>query len=337
MIIFLYGQDTYRSREELRKIIEDYKKARLSARQANPDWLDFVKINASNKAYNPRDSVPLGEIEIFQEIRQSIDTVSMFNQQKLVIIENIFLVNQETQKAILDFLKKKNIEKDKDIMIIFWSEEISEKNRLFKFLKSKVDCQKFELLKGHQLKNWVKNFVLEQKGKIENSAIDKLIEYVGNDLWRMSNEINKLFSYKIRATKYEIRVEDVELLVKPEIDLNIFEMVDALGCKNKNKVLKIFRQYLEKREDETYLLAMFIYQIRNLIKVKARFERGLPSAAGGKLDMHPFVIRKSRQQARNFSWDELKKIYHQLLTIDFDIKTGRVDPKTGLELFIINF
>jgi DNA polymerase-3 subunit delta len=311
MLNFFYGQDTYRSREEIRKIIDEYKKA-------NPDWLDFVRIDANNK-----------EIEIFQEIRQSIDTVSMFNQKKLVIIENIFLANQETQKAILDFLKKKNIEKDKDIMTIFCSEEISEKNELFRFLKSKADCRKFELLKGHQLKNWVKNFVLGQKGKIENSAIEKLLEYVGSDLWRMSNEINKLLNYS-RA----IRVKDVELLIKPEIDLNIFEMVDALGYKNKNKVLKIFRQYLEKREDEGYLLAMFIYQIRNLIKVKSRFERGSPEAAGGKLDMHPFVIRKSRQQVRNFNWEELKKIYHQLLTIDFDIKTGRVDPKTGLELFV---
>jgi len=312
MVIFLYGQDTYRAREELRKIIEEYKKA-------NPDWLDFVRIDASNK-----------EMEIFEQIRQTTDTVSMFNQKKLIIIENIFLADPGTQKSILDFLKKKIIEKNKDITIIFWTEEISEKNELFRFLKSKADAREFDLLRGHQLRNWVKNYIREQKGNMESRAIDKLIEYVGSDLWRMTNEINKLISFKHQAPSIKsqiISVEDVELLVKPEIDLNIFEMVDAMGHKNKNKVLKMFNQYLEKREDEGYLLAMFIYQIRNLIKVKS----------GGKLDMHPFVIKKSREQARNFDWEELKKIYSQLLAIDFDIKTGRAEPKAALEVWLARF
>lgn len=288
----------------MRKVIDDYKKA-------NKDWLDFTKIDAADK-----------EIEIFGKIHQASDTISMFNQKKLIIIENIFSVSQETQKEILEFLKKRHLERNRDITIIFWVEEVATKNDLFRFLKTKAKSQEFEPLKGPQLKNWIKNYVSQQKGNIEAKAIDRLIEYVGNDLWRMSNEINKLILFKMGD---QISVEDVELLVKPEIDLNIFEMVDALGQKNKSKVLKIFNQFLEKREDEGYLLSMFIYQIRNLIKVKA----------GGRLVMHPFVAKKSRQQARNFSFEDLKKIYHQLLTIDFEIKTGKTDPKTAIELFVV--
>lgn len=303
MIIFLYGQDTYRSREELRKIIEEYKKA-------NPDWLDFVRIDASKE-----------EVDFFEQVHRSADTISMFNQGKLIIIENIFLANREVQDNILDFLKKRNFEKDKDITIVFWADEVNVKNNLFKFLKSKAKSQEFKYLKGNQLRNWIKNYINQEKGEIENSALEKLIEYADSDLWRMNNEINKLLNYS-----RTIKKENVELLVKPEIDLNIFEIVDALGHKNKNKVLKLFKQYLEKREDEAYLLAMFIYQIRNLIKV----------SSGGKLDMHPFVIRKTRQQVRNFKWDDLKKIYYQLMTIDLDIKTGRTDPKIALEMFVVS-
>jgi len=243
----------------------------------------------------------------------------MFDEKKLLIIENIFSANKELQEDILEFLKNRNLETDKDRIIIFWDEEIDKKSILYKFLKSRAKVQEFEPLKRTQLKNWIRNYVVEQKGKIEDLVAEKLIEYVGKDLWRMSNEINKLLNYN-----KDIKVEYIELLIKPEIDLNVFEMVDALGYKNKNKVLKIFNQFLEKREDETYLLTMFIYQIRNLIKVKT----------GGRLDLHPFVIRKSRQQARNFSFEDLKKIYYQLLTIDFDIKTGKTDPKVGLELFL---
>lgn len=300
MIIFLYGQDTYRSRQEMKRIIEEHKKA-------SPGWFDLNRIDCRDNG-----------IEVFEGIRKSINTVSMFGQNKLIVIENVFDLDKEAQEELLKVLK--NIS---DINIVLWDEESDKKNKLFKFLNPK--SKEFKLLEGFQLKNWIKNYISQQKGKIENLAVEKLIEYIGKDLWRMANELNKLISFKIRDTKYEIRVGDVELLVKPEIDLNIFELVDALGHRNKNRALNLFKQYLEKGEDESYLLSMFIYQIRNLIKLKS----------GGRLDMHPFVIKKTRQQARNFSFEELKKIYYHLMTIDFNIKTGRVDPKTALELWVV--
>ncbi len=289
MIRFLYGPDTYRSRQELKRIIEEYK--------ANKDWLDFTRIDC-------RDN------EVFQEIRESVDTVSMFNQEKLIVLENAFNLQEE----ILEFFKKRDL---KNVEVIFWEEKPDKKTKLFKFLHK--NSKEFLLLKNNQLKTWIKDYIKEQKGNINNQAIEKLIEYIGKDLWRMTSEINKLINYS-----KTIKAENIELLVKPEIDLNIFEMVDALGYKNKHKVLNLFKQYLEKGQDENYLLSMFVYQIRNLIKAKS----------GGKLDMHPFVIQKSRQQANNFEWDDLKKIYHQLMTIDFEIKTGKTDSKTALEMFL---
>jgi len=313
MILFLYGLDTYRSRGEMKRIIEDYKKA-------NPNWLNFIRIDAGDNASGPEGLKARREIEIFEQIRQTAETVSMFNEKKLIVIEEIFQQSKYFQEELLNYLKEKKLDSDKNNIIIFWAEKI-DSGELFQFLEKKANVQEFKLFKGNQLKSWIKDYVSKQKGKIENSAVEKLVEYVGSDLWRMSNEINKLLNYN-----KTIKIEDIELLIKPEIDLNIFNIVDALGYKNKNKVLKLFKQYLEKGEDEAYLLSMFIYQIRNLIKVKS----------GGKLDMHAFVIQKTRQQVKNFSWNDLKKIYSQLLTIDFDVKTGRTDIRSALEVFLVN-
>ena len=307
----------------MRKIIEDYKKVNL-------DWFDFVRIDTSDKAYSP-GAQPLGETKIFEQIRQTTNTVSMFGSRKLIIIENIFLIDEELQESVLEFLKQKNLETNKDIIIVFWSEEVDKQSNLFKFLKTRAECQEFIFLKGYQLRSWIKDYIKEQKGKIENSAIEKLIEYVGSDLWRITNEINKLLNYDKL-----IKLENIELLVKPEIDLKIFNLIDAMGYKNKNKALKLFKQYLEKGENENYVLSMFIYQIRNLIKVKTyEFRRELSANLhANKLGMHPYVFQKTRQQVKNFSFEELKKIYHRLLAIDLDIKTGKTDATTALELFL---
>lgn len=308
MIYSLYGQDTYRSKEELRKIVEENKKV-------NPDWLDFVRIDADNK-----------EIEIFQALRQTADTISMFSQNKLIIVENIFSSDADIQNEILEFLKKRKIEDNENTTIVFWSEEIDVKSELFNYLKSKAKCEEFKLLGKAQLRNWIKNYIVKQGGNIDIQAIDKLVEYIGSDLWRMENEINKLISYKIQATKYEIQIKDVELLIRPEIDLNIFELGDAIGQKNKTKAIKLFNQQIDEGKNESYLLSMIASQIRNIIKVKTSLK--------SKSDLHPFVFQKSSEQAKNFTFEELKKIYRQLMTIDFESKIGKTDIKTSLELFI---
>ena len=71
---------------------------------------------------------------------------------------------------------------------------------------------------------------------------------------------------------------------------------------------------------------MFVYQFRNLIKVK--------SAPDENPGLHPFVLRKAKEQAKNFSFEELKKIYYQLLTTDFNIKFGKIKPIAALELLV---
>lgn len=304
MIYFLYGQDTYRSREEMRKIIEENKKT-------SSDWFDFTRIDAEEN-----------EAEIMEKIHQSVNTISMFNNKKLIIVENVFSLDEEIQEEIQKLLENKNIEKDQDTTIIFWSEEIKKGNKFSKYLIEKAETKEFKSLERTMLKNWVKDYINNRKSIIDNQALDLLIENIGGDLWKMANEIDKLINYSKK-----IKIEDVELLTKPEIDLNIFEMVDAVGCKNKFKAIKLFNQHLEQGDNELYLLSMFAYQIRNLIKVKS----------GGKLEMSPFIARKTKQQAESFNMEELKKIYHKLMMIDFDSKIGKVDAKTALELFMVSF
>lgn len=311
MIYFLFGQDTYQSRQKLKEIVEEYKKRHQSG-------LNFIKINFDEK--------DLGDF------KQSIETVSMFDEKKLVIVESAFHQPESFQEELLDYLKKRKISNDKDLIVVFWArlaakraEEIKPENKLFKFLKKKAKTQEFKLLQPHKLREWIKKYIKEQKGNIDNRAVEILIEYVGSDLWRMANELDKLVSYKIRDTKYEIRAKDIEKLVKPEIDVNIFNIIDSLGQKNKKQALRLIHDYFKKGESESYLLNRFVYQFRNLIKVKS----------DGKLDMHPFVIKKTLSQAGNFSLDELKKIYCKLLEVDLNIKTGKMDTRTALELFVM--
>ncbi|MCX6762541.1 MAG: DNA polymerase III subunit delta, partial [Candidatus Moranbacteria bacterium] len=257
--------------------------------------------------------------------------------KKLVIIKNIIFVKKDLENEKFEKFLKNEAKKEKsDLILVFWEgEKIKKGDKLYKLLRKIAKCQEFEAVEGARLKNWIIGEIGKKGGEnisINSAAIERLIVFVGNDLNLLSREIEKLATYK---NKGEITVEDVDLLVKSKIDTDIFKTVDALARGDKKTALKMLHDHLEDGEDPFYLLSMYFYQFRNLVKVKPLAEKNMPpQEITTRLKMHPFVARKSLEQARNFSWEKLKSLYNQLCEIDFESKTGKTDIGMALDKFV---
>jgi DNA polymerase-3 subunit delta len=251
----------------------------------------------------------------------------MFKEKKLLVLANPLLDTDFKEK----FLKEaKEFLKSEDIIIFFQEASFNKNNALFNFLKKNVKYQEFNYLTGQELKNWVaKRF---GQAKIEPQAFALLLDYVGSDLWRMSNEIEKLISYK----KGEIiNKEDIRLQVRSSIETDIFKTIDAIAQRKKDKALRFLQEHLEKGDSPLYLISMINYQFRNLLSVKDFIEKQKPyNIILKESGLHPFVVKKSYSLCRQFSLEEIKKIYQNIFKIDFEIKTGRIKPEAGLELLI---
>ncbi|MDI6592096.1 MAG: DNA polymerase III subunit delta [Patescibacteria group bacterium] len=296
MIIFLYGPDTYRSRQKLNEIIIYYKKIHQSG--LNLKIFDLKEKN-------------------FQEFKDEIQSVSMFAEKKLIIVKNTFL-NKNFKENFLKDSKKFTQSKD---IILFYEEGEVLKDEFFNFLKKYGKSQEFKLLEGEKLKNWIKKEFEGYQVKTEPGVVERLINFVGNDLWQLNNEIKKLISYKKNK---KIEIKDVDLLVRPKIETDIFQTIDWLALKNKKKALESLHRHLEKGESPFYLLSMINFQFRNLLMAKSGNLRG----------MHSFLAKKTLWQSKKFTLQELKKIYQKIFEVDLSIKTGKIDPETALDLFI---
>ena len=256
-----------------------------------------------------------------------------FRKKKLVVLENTFS-NTEFKRKFLENSKK--FIDSKDIILFYEENEFSKNDALFNFLKKQAKVQEFELLAGQKLKNWVKKEFEKYQCQISDTALGKLIEFTANDLWQITNEIKKLVSYKKDG---KIEIKDVELLVRPKIEADIFKTIDAISSRNKKQALILIHKHLEKGDPPLYLLSMINFQFRNLLLVKSCESKGElyindMRILSKKLKLHPYVVRKSIQQARRFTIDELKKIYRKIFQVDLNIKTGKIDPQTALDLLI---
>ena len=308
MTIFLYGSDTYRSRQKLNEIVENYKKAH--------------KKGLNLKYFEGKDLD-------FGEIQNEIQQTSIIAGNKMLILEDTFSNVDFKEK----FLKNsKNFISSKDLILFYEEREISGANSLLKLLKKSGKSQEFKLLEGQNLKNWIKKEFNSYGAKTESLVIEKLINFLGNDSWQLSNEIKKLATYKKNKI---IQASDVELLVKPKIDVDIFETIDAIAEKNKKQALSLLHKHLEKGDSPLYLLSMINFQFRNLIQIKSLVEKNCTyQNIVRSTKLHPYIVKKSLWQARSFSFPELKKIYQKIFKADVDIKTGRLNPELALDLLI---
>jgi DNA polymerase III subunit delta len=310
MLLFLYGEDTYRSKKKLEEIVEGYKKIRKSG--LNLIWLDTVDL----------------EFKVFFE---SIRQVSMFKEIKLIVLSN-FSANQDFKDKFI-----KNFEifsKTKDIIIFYQAGKISLKDKFSLFLKKKAKSQEFNILKGQKLNNWIKAEFSKFEIKASQIAINRLIDLVGSDLWLASNEIKKLACYRKREGKIELK--DVEEMVSSDaVENSVFKMVDAISAKNKKQALRLLHSHLDKGDNPSLLLSTINFQFKNLLGLKELMEKRISPHLVSKIaGLHPFVLRKSYQQVSNFTLPELKKICWEIFQTDLNIKTGKIKPETALDLFI---
>ena len=57
------------------------------------------------------------------------------------------------------------------------------------------------------------------------------------------------------------------------------------------------------------------------------------SLIASKLKIPPFTVKPLLTASEKYDWSELKSKYEKLCSLDYEAKTGRIDPKLGLTLF----
>ncbi len=326
MVILLYGEDSYRSRQKLNEIIEHYKSIHKSG--INLKYFKGKDLN-------------------FEDLKEEFRQTSMFDEKKLLVVNDVFS-NGDFKE---EFLKNQKEILDSKEVILFYEEGTPKEEQFLKFLKLKADCQEFKPLKGENLKSWLKKELAVYQTDISPEAQELLINFVGSDVWQLSNEIKKLICYRTplqrgeggkenevlfdHKSKKRIMPEDVGLLVKSKIENDIFKTVDAIAQRNKKQAIFLIHKHLETGDSPHYLLSMINFQFRNLLIIKDLIEKNQPYYAILKISkLHPFVVRKSYQEANKFTFPELKKIYQKIFQVDLAIKTGRVSPEVALDLFL---
>ncbi|OGO19210.1 MAG: DNA polymerase III subunit delta [Chloroflexi bacterium RBG_16_50_11] len=209
-------------------------------------------------------------------------------------------------------------------------------NPLLREISSVAKVKNFPMLKPGELSRWIEQRVASQvKGsRISKQAVDLMVRLVGNDLWTMANEVDKLVLYTAGRS---IEEDDVRAVVSHAQEAGIFNMVDAIMESRVSSAQPLLQQLFTQGMEPAYILVMLARQVRIIFQMKEMRGSGRSrSDIQTKLGLtNDFVLRKAWEQADKYSPLRLKEVYHKLLEADVAIKTGKYgSPELVLDILI---
>ncbi|MFH0820754.1 MAG: DNA polymerase III subunit delta, partial [Candidatus Peregrinibacteria bacterium] len=230
-------------------------------------------------------------------------------------------------------------------VVVFIQPHPDKRKSFYKSLVKLAKVEEFKSMEGPVLDQWVCREAKKVGAQLDGPTADYLISLAGQNCWRLSQEIQKLASYK---PDQPITRADIDHVVTPTLEANIFHFTDALSAKDYKKAIYNLHRSMAAGEDLRQLFYMIVRQFRLLLQVKSykeEFPLTNPLNLSSALKLHPFVARNVMGQIGHFKTSELKKAYAQLLQIDTDLKTSRIrvtadnsdELALAVEQFILKF
>ncbi|MFN8443655.1 MAG: DNA polymerase III subunit delta [Caldilineaceae bacterium] len=187
------------------------------------------------------------------------------------------------------------------------------------------------------LPGWIQQRAKEKKVAIDGKAVQMLAEFVGADLRRLDNELEKLSLYTDGKT---ITAEAIKLMVADVSEAVIWELTESLSQRNPRGAMAALYELRQGPNASSsgnpfYLLTMIARQFRTIIKVKDAMQsmQGDEFAVAKEIGENPFPVKKAMAQVGRYSWPELDRIMERLLQADYAMKTG-ADQDTEIDLVV---
>jgi len=112
-------------------------------------------------------------------------------------------------------------------------------------------------------------------------------------------------------------------------DFNIFSLGDALGKRNKKELWVLYQEALGAGLAPEEICNTIFWAVKNIALMKI-------AKAGDDCGLNPFVAKKTREFAKNYSFEEIKNLSHALVTVYHEAHRGGEPMDIALERFILS-
>lgn len=327
MIYFLHG-DTAPLQLKYEEILDKIKSNNPSIPEKVFDAsLDEVTLFfdsvSTNSIFSPKELIILKRAESFKNLEGIAKSLKLYNltQKEIIIVYEEFL---NDFGKIKNPIPKKTLDSFKDIAEIICFRKENEKKAIVFYLQEELSISEYEA--------------------------EKFIELVGDDFFKVKNEVEKVKNFLDGET---FNIDKIKPVLSIAEEFNLKNLIENFILSRNAKELlyflqkeKLYTNFLYTISDELifYLKLLSLSQSGVIDKnisykrfnegvfenIKEYFitDRGYP---------HPYTLFLKLKNIDLFDLDFLKEKLKEIMYLEYNIKSGNLDMDIGVETFILGF
>lgn len=261
-------------------------------------------------------------------VNQALYAWGLFVQKKLIIIEGVpkdlaqdwGIPQDRIDKFFTDFEANQQFLTD-DTIVVFFSYKPDKRTRMFKWLSENVQVKEYPLYKDSQLKTFIKENL--KPLSISDEAVDYFLEKIGTDMFRISNEIEKL---KFVVKEWSVTNEMIDTYCFWMVEENAFSIFDQLFTSPVSAV-QILENMQKEGKDWNAVLAPLLWSLRIILVVIDYVNQWIKDSKliASECKLPPFAIAKNMKNSDLYLSHQgaLKNLFRTIVDTEYSIKTGK--------------
>jgi DNA polymerase III delta subunit len=257
--------------------------------------------------------------------QQKLCATDLFSSQNLFVVEGLSLQKNWNIEA-LSWLEKLD---ESLIDVIVCEPSIDLRSSFARNLKKNKNAQEFRQLDDRTLVSWAIERAKKKEFKIDVVSTQHLVDRVGNDQWRLDNELDKLCLLNQKIDKNVI-----DQHTTPMLQTTIFHFLDALFAARDSTDNRL-QDLIDSGANHIYIITMLGWSLQNYLALHYRKDYNLRELAELTQIKEGVLSRSAR--SRELSGSQVKLLIAATLQADIDAKTRKIVPDTHLRQLLAQY
>jgi DNA polymerase III subunit delta len=231
---------------------------------------------------------------------------------------------EDDEHPLINYIK--NPQKSTLLVFCYKYKPIDKRTKIAKALDKNGILFESKKMYENKLPDWITRYAASKGYTIEEKAAVLMSEYIGNDLTRIANEVDKL---TLNITKEKI-IDDslIEQYIGISKEFNVFELQGALGVKNVLKANRIINYFASNEKNNPIVLTLGnLYSYFNKLMIYHTLNDKSEKNVAGELGVHPFFVKDYTKAAANYKPPKLIEIFSLLR--EYDVRSKGVNNESA--------
>ncbi|WP_435414751.1 DNA polymerase III subunit delta [Polaribacter aestuariivivens] len=283
------------------------------------DFIEDTVLDETEKGFNQQ--VMYGRDVAIEDIVSAAKRFPMMAERQVLIVKEAQDLSRNIEKLVA---YAENPQPTTVLVINYKYKKLDKRKKLHKVIAKSGLVFESKKLYENQVSDWIRRVLSGKKYQIEPKAALMLVEFLGTDLSKISNELNKLMLILPKETI--INDKHIEENIGISKDFNNFELRKAVGEKNIVKANRIINYFAENPKNNPLIMTISLLNsfFTQLLMFHGLQDKSKNSVAK-TLGVNPYFVDEYFAAARNYPMRKVAQVIAFLR--DADVKSKGVGAK----------